>query len=279
MWDIRGEQQLLSGNHNMDTIALYCKSYRNDVLRAKILFESIKKHNSDNIPFYISAPNSDLPLFKNQLGTVDYTLIPDEDIDPMTSGWVGQQVVKSQFWKLNLSENYLCLDSDSQFIRNFNTSDFMYTKDIPYTVCHEYKELFEFLDKYPTPYDIYGAFCKERLAVMELFGRTGVIYDFGPSPTIWSAKVWRSLVQNYLEPNGLTISQAFSVIPSEFTWYGEWLLTSKEIPIYPREPIFKSYHYKHQYELDKQMGVTVERLAKYYLGYIINTNWGAPLKF
>jgi hypothetical protein len=69
------------------------------------------------------------------------------------------------------------------------------------------------------------------------------------------------------------------VIPSEFTWYGEWLLANNIIPIYPREAIFKSYHYRHQYDLDKSMGITVEKLAKYYFGYIINTNWGAPLKF
>jgi hypothetical protein len=86
-------------------------------------------------------------------------------------------------------------------------------------------------------------------------------------------------VENYLKPNKLTIADAFSVIPSEFAWYGEWLLVSSTIPIYPRDPIFKSYHYRHQYEMDKQQGVTVERLAKYYLGYIINSNWGAPLKF
>jgi len=220
-----------------------------------------------------------MQLFKDKLGTDGYTLIPDEDIDPMTSGWVGQQVVKAQFWKLGLSKNYLCLDSDSQFIKDYRTSDFMYSDDIPYTVCHEYKDFFEFMEKYPMPFDPHESFCKERIAVMELFDRKGVIYDFGPSPVIWSSKVWQSLVDNYLTPNGLTIASAFSVIPSEFTWYGEWLLTCKEFPIYPREAIFKSYHYRHQYELDKQQGITVQKLAKYYFGYIINTNWGAPLKY
>jgi len=263
----------------MHTIVLYCKSYHNDVDRAKVLLESVWRFNTENIPFYISTPKADMSLFRERLGTTGYTLLADEDIDPMTSGWVGQQVVKAQFWKLGLSHNYVCLDSDSQFIKNFGKADFMYTDDIPYTVCHEYKDFFEFMEKYPMPFDPYASFCKERLAVMDLFDRKGVIYDFGPSPTIWSAKVWKSLVDNYLAPNNLTISQAFSIIPSEFTWYGEWLLTSKEIPIYPREPVFKSYHYRHQYELDKQQGVTVERLAKYYIGYIINSNWGAPLKY
>ena len=263
----------------MDTIVLYCKSYRNDVDRAKVLLDTVTQYNVDKLPFYISVPTGDIDIFKNKLGTLNYTLIPDESIDPMTSGWVGQQVVKAQFWKLGLCHNYLCLDSDSQFIKNFKKSDFMYTEDIPYTVCHEYKEFFEFMEKYPMPFDPHESFCKERLAVMELFGRTGPIYDFGPSPTIWSTKVWKSLVDNYFTPNNLTVAQAFSVIPSEFTWYGEWLLANNIIPIYPREAIFKSYHYRHQYDLDKSMGITVEKLAKYYFGYIINTNWGAPLKF
>ena len=263
----------------MEKIVLYCKSYRNDVDRAKVLLDSINQYNVEKLPFFISVPKNDMAIFQKFLGTKDYTLIPDEDIDPMTSGWVGQQVVKSQFWKLGLCENYLCLDSDSQFIRNFGKNDFMYTEDVPYTVCHEYKEFFEFMDKYPMPFDPHIDFYNERKAVMDIFGRTGVIYDFAPSPLIWSTKVWSSLVENYLKPNKLTISDAYSVIHSEFTWYGEWLLVNNIIPIYPREPIFKSYHYRHQYEMDKQQGVTVERLAKYYLGYIINTNWGAPLKF
>jgi hypothetical protein len=263
----------------MDNIVLYCKSYHRDVQRAKVLFESIQKHNKDGIKFFVTVPQDDLKLFRDVLGTANYTLIPDEEITKMYVGWVGQQIAKAQFWKLGFCENYLCLDSDSQFMRDFTKADFMFTDTIPYTVCHENKDFFETMEKFPMPFDPYESYKKERLAVMELFDRKGVIYDFGPSPVIWSRKVWESLEANYFKPNGLTFEDAIQSIPSEFTWYGEWLLTNKDIPIYPRGAIFRSFHYKHLYEMERSRGLTLKMIAKYYLGYILNTSWDSPLTF
>ena len=256
----------------MNKIVLYCKSYRNDVDRAKILFESIKKYNRDNLPFYISVPSGDVDIFKNELGTSGYTLVTDEEIDVENQGWAGQQIVKSQFWKLGLCENYFCVDSDNQFIRDFYTHDFMFDDETPYTVCHEYKCFFEFMDKNPLHFDPYQGFCNDRKRIMDLFGRKGLIYDFGPDPIIWSTKVWKSLFDNYITPNNLTFAELIKFDPSEFTWYGEWLLRSKEIPLIPREEIFKNYHYRHQYEADKQAGITEEHLSRYYLGICLNSN-------
>lgn len=263
----------------MDNIVLYCKSFNRDVQRAKVLLQSIEKHNKDGIKFFVSAPQSDLKTFQDVLGTVNYTLVPDEEITKMYVGWVGQQIAKSQFWKLGFCENYLCLDSDGQFIRDFTKADFMFTDTIPYTVCHENHDFFETMEKFPMPFDPYESYKKERMAVMELFDRKGIIYDFGPSPVIWSRKVWESLETNYLKPNGLTFEDAIQSIPSEFTWYGEWLLTNKDIPIYPRGAIFRSFHYKHLYELERSWGLTVQKISKYYLGYILPSDWNAPLTF
>lgn len=41
---------------DMETLVLYCKSYKNDVLRARELAESVQKYNTDHLPFYISVP-------------------------------------------------------------------------------------------------------------------------------------------------------------------------------------------------------------------------------
>lgn len=263
----------------MKNLVIYCKSYCNDVQRAKVLLNTIEKYNRDNIPFYISVPNTDIKTFEYVLGTKNYILLKDEDIDPFCHGWVGQQCIKSEFWKLGLCENYMCIDSDGQFIKDFRISDFLYTDGHPYTVCHEYKEFFEFMEKYPLHFDPYVSFKKEREDIMELFDRKGIIYDFGPIPVVWSTKVWSSLFKDYLEPNNLKFSDAIQTITSEFSWYGEWLLTSKVIPLYPREAIFKSYHYRHQYELDKKQGMTIEKLAKYYFGVMLNTTWNAPMAY
>ena len=250
----------------MNDIVLYCKSYSKDVYRAKQLLDSILRYNKDNLEFYISVPNCDIELFKKELGTDGYTLINDEDIDVDNQGWKGQQIIKSQFWKLGLCKNYLCVDSDCFFIKDFYKKDFMFDEDTPYTVCHEYKSFFEFLDKFPLPFDAYESFSKDRLHIMGLFNRQGLIYDFGPGPTIWSCEVWKSLEDNYVIPNNIKFSDLIQINPSEFTWYGEWLLYSQAIRLIPRGPIFKNYHYPHQYEYDKQLGYTLEKIKKHYLG-------------
>ena len=250
----------------MNKLVLYCKSYDKDVHRAKILLDSITKFNTDDIPFYISVPEKDIELFKNVLGTSGYKLLSDESIDSDNEGWKGQQIVKSQFWKLGLCENYICIDSDCFFIRSFHVKDFMFDNTTPYTVCHEYKSFFEFLDKHPLGFDPYQSFLQERLHIMGLFGRDGVVYDFGPGPTIWSGKVWKSLEDNYIIPNGLKFSDLIQANGSEFTWYGEWLLRTSEIKLIPRGPIFKNYHYPNQYHYDKQYGYDETQIAKLYLG-------------
>ena len=250
----------------MNKIVLYCKSYDKDVHRAKILLNSIIQYNVDSIPFYISVPEKDIKLFKNVLGTENYVLITDESIDADNEGWKGQQIVKSQFWKLGLCENYVCVDSDCFFIKTFRISDFMFNEDTPYTICHEYKSFFEFLDKHPLGFDPYESFLKERLHIMELFGREGAVYDFGPGPTIWSTRVWQSLEKNYIQPNGLKFSDLIQANGSEFTWYGEWLLRSNEIRLIPRGPLFKNYHYPNQYQYDKHYGYDTEKITKLYLG-------------
>jgi hypothetical protein len=250
----------------MHKLVLYCKSYHLDVHRAKNLLDSINKYNIDNIPFYISVPESDIDLFKKELGESNYTLLKDEDINTLNEGWKGQQIVKSQFWKLGLCENYLCIDSDCVFIKDFKVSDFMFDNETPYTVCHEYKSFFEFMDKFPLSFDPYESFVNERLQIMELFGRSGAIYDFGPGPTIWSSKVWQSLEENYLIPNNITFADLIEANGSEFTWYGEWLLYSQSIRLMPKGPLFKNYHYPHQYDFDKHYQYNLDKISKLYMG-------------
>ena len=112
----------------MEDLVFYCKSYKKDIQRVKTLLESINKYNKDNIPFYISTPLKDKKIFTNILGTQDCIWVDDNDINPNNQGWLGQQMVKSNFWKLGVCENYLCLDSDSYFIKPFYKNDFLVEK-------------------------------------------------------------------------------------------------------------------------------------------------------
>ena len=133
----------------MEKIVIYCKSYYNDIDRLHKLKDSIIRFNVDNIPFIVSVPREDIRYFKEQFKT-GVTIIEDESIHERNeSGWINQQVVKSNFWKLGLCENYVCIDSDSEFIREFTIKDFMYDDVTPHTVIHEQHELFCWLSSRP----------------------------------------------------------------------------------------------------------------------------------
>ncbi len=266
----------------MDTIVLYTKSYSRDLDRLKVSIESIKKHNKDNIPYYVSVPSKEIEFFKNNIDYSYVNLISDDDIYSVyTQNWNTQQIVKSNFWKLGVCSNYVMLDSDSYFIRDFYISDFMYNETTPYTVIHEQKDLFEWTAKNHTTlgFDPFTSFADQRKEIMNILGRTGKIYDFGPGPIIWSSKVWQSLEDNYLKPNNLTFENLIQSIPSEFTWYGEYLLVSKMIDIVPSEPLFKFFHFEQQYIDFKNQGYTELNFKQNYLGIVMQSNWNAPLKY
>ena len=263
----------------MKIFALYCKSYSNDLERVKKLASSIEKYNEDKLPFYVSVPEKDFTLFQN--ANIPMTeLLVDEDIHQASGrGWIQQQIVKSNFWKLDLSENYLCLDSDSYFIKPFYQHDFIAYEDVPYTVMHEQKELFEWADR-NLHFDPQEGFNIEKDDVMSLFNRQyKKRWDFGPSPTIWSKKVWKSLEDNYITPNGLTFEKLIDYCPSEFTWYGEALLAFRPFEILPVQPLFKVFHYPGQFVQAKEQGYTEELYTKNYYGIILQSNYGAPLEY
>jgi len=269
---------IIKNSSKKQDIVLYCKSYHGDIDRVVNLFKSINQFNSDNIPLYVSCPSSDLKLFKSKLGSKGYTLIRDEDIiiSNLKEGHKSQQVIKSNFWKLGLCENYVCLDSDSLFIKPFFKSDFLFKDNIPYTLCHQQKQLFEWAVN-KLPFDPIDGFKQDRQKAMDIFNRKGAHYDFGPSPVIWSSKVWEYLEDIYIKPNDLHFDDLIQ-LTSEFSWYGEALL-SMGFPLYPLEPLFKVYHYREQYTEDKQRGTTLSDISKNYLGIILQSNWGAPLNY
>ncbi len=268
-----------------DNFYLFCKSYLGDIDRAWDLWKSIEAFNKDKTPFYLSVPQKELEHFKSFFGMDANKIIwvADEDIIkccPISSidkyaewdGRLSQQVIKSEFWRLFKGEvSYLCLDSESQFIRNFYELDFLLNGD-PYTVFHQNKELLQLAENKKI-HKVTSHFLDESRQLKTIFKRLGPNYDFGPTPVIWSSKVWKSLDENYLKPNNLTLWDAIEMAPSELRWYGEALLAYKAIPIYPIEPIFRVYHYDWQYFTNKKIGENNKALSTNYLGFLRQSNW------
>ncbi len=273
----------------MKDIVLYCKSYSRDFLRLKRLLLSIDEFNKDNLTFYISTPQSDRILLENVLGKVGYEWVSDESIvaaNPRANivryesipSSLSQQIVKSEFWRLGLAANYLCLDSDCLFIRPFTAADFLSVDGVPYTVLHQNKELFQMATN-RNQHKIERDLRAEAERVQSLFGRVGPHYYCAPAPFIWSSRVWESLDKNLLEPSGKTLWDFISPQHPETLIYGETLMKFKAVPLLAIEPLFRTYHYEWQYFLMRRLGETKQKVAQHYLGIIYQSAWETRMQY
>ncbi|HAT39156.1 DUF6492 family protein [Polynucleobacter necessarius] len=273
----------------MKDLVLYCKSYRKDFLRLKRLLQSISDFNQDRIQFYISTPKVDRDLLIHLLGVEGYEWVSDEsiieanpaapvEIEKTKSGSLTQQIVKSEFWRLGLCENYVCLDSDCIFIKSFYKSDFMASDGYPYTVIYQNKEYFQLA--------VNRGFAKVPLQlktegdrVKHLFGRHGPNYYCPCPPFIWSAKVWMSIEESYLKPKGLSFWDICTPEQPETLIYLEALLNYKAIPLHPIEQLFRIYYYDWHYYLLCRIGEAPAKLKEHYLGVIYQSSWDFSLDY
>jgi hypothetical protein len=270
----------------MKSLVLYCKSYRMDLKRVVRLAKSVQSFNNESIAFHVSVPLRDYELFLKHLSALSVVLHTDEDIIAAAGldlpqvqqmgGSSSQQVIKSSFWKLGLSTCYVCIDSDSFFIRSFGVADFLTPDGTPYTMLDEGHDLLEDAIRHGRP-RIVDAFEKEAALVQALFARPGKPYSFGPFPLVWHRAVWESLEVNYLKPRGMNFADAISTAPIESRWYGEALLRYRAIPLVPTQAFFKVYHYAWQHDQDRSRGVTTNDIARLYCGVIHQSSWEREL--
>jgi hypothetical protein len=134
----------------MINFAMFCKTYSGDFNRVSNLVKSFNKYNKDNIYLFISAPEEELNLFFN-LSSKNIKVISDESYAKdhlslekynfSTLGYLNAQICKLTFYKAQFAKNYLILDSDTVFIRDFYFSDFMHDENTPYIVLTMDKDL------------------------------------------------------------------------------------------------------------------------------------------
>ncbi len=230
-----------------------------------------------------------MQLFRDTIGGDGVIFLEDEEIVAANSsldqkvldimpGAVSQQIVKSEFWRLGISDNYVCIDSDAYFIRDLGKEDFLAPTGDPYTVMNESLELrlFGALHRHSRVARNIDSDCK---AIMGILGRTGRHYDFGPLPVVWSRRVWLDLAEKFLEPRKMNFCDAMKLFPSEMRWYGEALLKFRSIELWPVETLFRCYHYEQQYYDAKKTGENDKVLRQVFLGVCSQSNWDKELEY
>jgi hypothetical protein len=262
-----------------DVLGLYVKTYMGDYSRFRVLLESIERYNVEKIPLYVDVTAKDYKAFSALIDS-RYTgphLVLKSTREESS---LNQQVNKLEFYQTGLCENIVVLDSDSYFIRDFRGQDFMATAEVPYTVMHEEREFFSWLSQNPgkVSWNVPMWFNSHCVKAKEYFGleKEMLNWSFGPPPVILSGKVLKAFREFLGEK---PFEDLIAITPSEYTWYGYFLVKSQAIGVSPREPLFKFFHYKEQYEDFKSRGVTEEMLAQDYMGIVMQSNWKAPLRY
>jgi hypothetical protein len=269
----------------MSAITLYIKTYSQHIEQADRLLKSIFAHNKDNLPVVVSVNPNETELFNERWRGLNITIIDDREIFQVTQpmdGWRYQQVIKSNFWRVNPNPVYLCLDSDIVFIKDFYQSDFMYTDTIPYTLMHESKDMLEFV-ALRKPESINNIFYQNAQSILRKLinnPQSGPKWDWGPGPFIWANSVWKHFEEEYLIPNQLRFDQFMhrfekqtGVLFSEYILYGEYLWHTELFRVVPKQPLIKSYHWKEQFVEDFNRGVRASHIRHNYLGVGIQSNW------
>ena len=254
-----------SKNRINPSFVLMNKTCKEHIERLKILKNSLDLYNHDKIPFYIVCPKTDIDKIKQSIinGNEKYkiTILEEEKFssNDLGAGWLNQQVIKMKFYKAQVAEFFLVLDSDSYFIRNFYYSDFMYDERTPYIVCHEGKDAKLINNSFGN-----SDMTHKEETIKNFFNRKGKHYRFLTSPFIFSSQVLKELDCKY------NIEKLISLVSCEAAWHGEYLLTNNTVPFKICEPLFKAFVYEKMYRLyHDKLKLSLKDIRKYYIGIVM----------
>ncbi len=266
-----------------ENFGIYCKSYNKDVKRFERLLNSFNKFNRDNVKFYTSVPAEDFELFKKFEGS-NVKIITDESFagkylvkegfGGYGAGYINQEICKLTFFETGFLENYFCVDSDAQFIRDFYKKDFMADDKTPYTVLIQDKELS--CEKF---YKRFTKYRKENIKrIYDEIGLDDARYRTCHGMQVLNSKVLKSLKEDFMSKKGLSYKDLIEISPFEFTWYNAWFQKCKLVSEMAVEPFFKTFHSRIEYHFARFRGIKFEDYTKEYIGIILNGNWKRPVK-
>ena len=158
------------------------------------------------------------------------------------------------------------IDSDAYFITDFYARDFMFDDNTPYIpmqpgINFSRAKIYE--------YTMAPIFQK----VKDILNSKGSQILWGGIPMVLSADVLSDFEQNFLIPNDYTFEKILSIAPSEFTWYGEWLLKTRKDKLQFQKLLFKNYYYNLEYLCDRKL-YSVKDLIDYgYIGIVMQNGW------
>ncbi|MDL2272294.1 DUF6492 family protein [Desulfovibrio sp. OttesenSCG-928-I05] len=278
------KQQSLSPVSSPSNFCMFCKSWSGDFHEVKRMLESFHRFNFDNILMWLSVPEHEIQLFADcacdtvrLISDESYagSYLSDKKLHGLSVGYINQQICKLAFWETGNSPNYLCVDSDSLFIRDFFVRDFMADEETPYTVL--------FMDKDLSVQKYYQEMWNTRqAAVKSIYSAVGLEDDTRlrtcHGAQVLNAEVLSSLKNVFMKNNSLNYVDLMNICPLEFTWYNAWFQKCGLIKELAVEPFLKMFHMAEEYTIAQAQSLTASDFARAYVGIIMNSNWAKKKK-
>ena len=232
-------------------LAIMNKSFKRDLERSVVLYKSFEKYflGADKTPFYIVIPARDWDLFTDKFKNLKENneiknlpqFITEQEVfercnepDVSQDGNMAQQVVKLCFGATKIAKNYIMMDSDNYFTKNFNPevlfenntlktfawkmTNEVIEKNKNYMVNHCYTEPILRNPKVISAYDM-------NLFIKEFFGnKNKEFFGFVISPQLFNSDALSRMKEFIDKKGGYKISTIIHLIPFEMQWYGEYIL-------------------------------------------------------
>lgn len=230
--------------------AVLNKSFKRDLERSVILYKSFEKYfvNAENTPFFIVIPSKDWKLFLDKFRDLEsrkeIKILPQfmteqeifqrcDDEDVSDHGNVAQQVVKLCFGSTRIAKNYLMMDSDNYFLKEFNPKILFKNGEprtiswkLPKSVVEDNKNinLTCAYDPILRNYDKMSAY-DMHMFMKDLFGdKNSKPHGFVISPFLFNSDSLFRMKEFIHKKGGYKISHLIKMIPYEMQWYGEYVL-------------------------------------------------------
>ncbi len=287
-------------------LALFCKTFRDDVDRVARLIDTVEANNTDRLPMILAAPRADHRLIADHIGAGRAMMIADEDIVRLRSprlGWYQQQIVKLAFGTTGLAENFVIIDSDHYMLRPFRRTDFLTDNGTPYLILSDHHYIADPDNDYVTRLLVDLAaggeveLCSPSPEIVEATRGPGaaairisreeiepgaVLASLVPKAQsimqrqgiefkfmhgpIWSASAIMALKEQVLDRDGVDFETLIEICPWEANWYGNWVLSSGCIEVVPKEMMFIHFRTDESIIRAREMGITNAVLARAFLG-------------
>jgi Family of unknown function (DUF6492) len=262
----------------MKDVAIFVKSHRPDLVLVHRLLDSISRHNLDRIGVFISVPADDVVVFRDisrrftdvSVLEDDHFGIPgiDRKIWGYPPGYITQQLIKLSVQRLSEARNYVILDSDTYFIRDFVTEDFTAPDGTGLTVLTGDKELVA-----DPAWDLFAEVRAKKINLIA--DRLGV--PALSRATCHNSAVFQDSVlhdfHDWCRSESLSLLDLITIAPVEFTWYNFFLVKHCPERLVRIEPFIKMMHTRSEYRRLVAAGFSHESLRRSYLGVCINSNW------